>query len=324
MSLSQMQVFNEYVMPATMETLGQMVQRFNEASNGTIVLAAEGFDGDYLQTSFFKNLASARRRVDRYAANTDVAPIDLSQDKEVVVKIAGGYGPVRYEPSQFTWLQKPTAEGIEVASREFAEILLQDQLNTTIAALVAAIGNQGAATTVDVSGAKKIDYQAVNDSHALFGDHSALLSASVMTGRQMHVFVGQNLVNAQQLFQAGNVRVIEVLGRPSVITDAPALAVPAAGETPAKSRVLTLVNSAARVLNTSTPFTNIATSNGKQRIETTLQIDYDFGLGMKGYAWDTTNGGPSPVDAEIATGANWKKVAADIKHTAGVMAVGQA
>lgn len=323
MSLSQMQVFNEYVMPATLETLSQMVQKFNAASNGTIVLYAEGFDGDYLQSSFFKNLASARRRVDRYAANGAITPIDLSQDKEVTVKIAGGFGPVRYEPSQMTWLQKPTAEGIEVISREFAEILLQDQLNTTIAALAAAIGNQADAV-VDVSATKKVDYQTVNDSHALFGDHSNMLTATVMSGRQYHTFVGQNLANVQHLFQAGNVRVVEVLGRPSVITDAPALTVPVAGETPAKSRVLSLAPNAARVLDTSTPISNIETNNGKARIETTLQIDYDFGLGLKGYAWDMTSGGKSPSDAALATGANWDKVVASIKHTAGVLAVGQA
>lgn len=36
MSLSQMQVFNKYFMPATIETLAQMVNKFNAASGGTI------------------------------------------------------------------------------------------------------------------------------------------------------------------------------------------------------------------------------------------------------------------------------------------------
>lgn len=324
MSLSQMQVFNKYFMPATIETLAQMVNKFNAASGGTIRLTTEGFEGDFLQESFYAAIHSARRRVDRYAANADQAATDLTQQKHTSVKVAGGFGPVRYEPSQMTWLEKPTAEGIEVASRNFAEALLQDQLNTAIAALVAAISNQGAATTVDVSATGPVTYAAVNNSHALFGDHSGLLVAQVMDGATYHGFIGQNIANAQQLFQAGTVRVIDILGKISVITDAPALFTAAAGEDPAMRRVLSLVAGAATVTDSRDIISNIQTTNGKQRIETTLQIDYTFGLGLKGYTWDETNGGKSPTDAELATGSNWDKVVTSTKHTAGTLAVGAA
>jgi hypothetical protein len=324
MSLSQMQVFNKYFMPATIETLAQMVNKFNAASGGTIRLTTEGFEGDFLQESFYAAIHSARRRVDRYATNADQAATDLTQQKHTSVKVAGGFGPVRYEPSQMTWLEKPTAEGIEVASRNFAEALLQDQLNTAIAALVAAISNQGADTTVDVSATGPVTYAAVNNSHALFGDQSGLLGAQVMDGATYHGFIGQNIANAQQLFQAGTVRVIDILGKISVITDAPALFTAAAGEDPAMRRVLSLVAGAATVTDSRDIISNIQTTNGKQRIETTLQIDYTFGLGLKGYTWDETNGGKSPTDAELATGSNWDKVVTSIKHTAGTLAVGAA
>ena len=66
-----------------------------------------------------KAIHSAQRRVDRYSANGTVAPTDLTQLKNSGVKVAGGFGPIRFEPSQMTWLSKPTAEGIEVASRNF-------------------------------------------------------------------------------------------------------------------------------------------------------------------------------------------------------------
>lgn len=321
-----MEVFNTYFMPATIETLAQMVERFNAASGGAILLTTDGFDGDFLQTSFYAGLAGARRRVNRYSNNGAVNPVDLTQLKHNTVKVAGGFGPVRYEPSQMTWLRKPSAEGVEVASRYFAESLLQDQLNTAIAALVAAISNQGAAAVADVSATKKVDYIAVNDSHALFGDHSSQLIAQVMDGAQFHAFVGQNLTNAEQLFKSDSVRVVDILGRLVVVTDAPALysaaiADPAA---PAKRRVLSLAQGAATVHDARDLISNIDTSNGKERIETTLQIDYSFGVGLRGYAWDVANGGASPDDAALATGANWDKVAASIKHTAGVLAVGQA
>ena len=61
--------------------------------------------------------------------------------------------------------------------------------------------------------------------------------------------------------------------------------------------------------------------NGKNRIETTFQADYTFGLALKGYTWDTATGGKSPTDIEIATGSNWDRVATSVKHTAGVLAI---
>lgn len=321
MSLSQMQVFNEYIMPATIETLGQMVDKFNGASNGAIRLTTSGFDGDFLQESFFAAIHSAQRRVDRYAAQGAATPTDLSQLRTSGVKVAGGFGPIRFEPGQLTWLQKPTSEGIEVASRNFAEALLADQLNTAIAALCAAIGNQGAATTNDVSATAGISYTAMNAAHALFGDMSQMIVANVMSGAAYHKLIAQNLTNGAQLFVAANVQVVDILGRPIIVTDAPALYV--AG-TPNKLRVLGLADGAANVYDGGDVISNIDTSNGQTRIETTMQVDYTFGLALKGYTWDVTNGGKSPTDAELATGSNWDKVATSIKHTAGVMAVGDA
>ncbi|MDV7209911.1 major capsid protein [Azotobacter beijerinckii] len=320
MSLTQMQVFNQYIMPATIETLQQMVQRFNEASNGAIRLTTEGFDGDFMQESFFAAVHSAQRRVDRYAAQASVTPTDLTQLKHSSVKVAGGFGPIRFEPSQMTWLNKPTAEGIEVASRNFAEALLADQLNTAIAALVAAISNQAAATN-DVSASAGITYAAINGAHAKFGDSSGLLVAQVMTGEVFHKLIGQNLANTTQLFDARSVNVVDILGRPVIVTDAPALY---ATGTPNKQKVLSLADSAAIVSDAGDVISNIETTNGQTRIETTLQVDYTFGLGLRGYTWDEANGGKSPSDAELATGSNWDKIATSIKSTAGVITIGDA
>jgi hypothetical protein len=313
-----MQVFNQYIMPATIETLAQMVDKFNQASNGSIRLTTEGFDGDFLQESFFAAIHSAQRRVNRYGTNSAATPTDLTQLKMSAVKIAGGFGPIRFEPSQLTWLNKPTAEGIEVASRNFAEALMADQLNTAIAALVAAISNQSAATN-DVSASAGLDYAAVNGAHAKFGDASGQIVANIMTGSVYHRFIGLNLANAQKLFEARNVQVVDVLGRAIVVTDAPSLY--AAG-TPNKQKVLGLVEGAATVFDGSDLISNIQTTNGNERIETTMQVDYTFGLSLKGYTWDEANGGKSPSNAALATGSNWDKVATSIKATAGVIAIG--
>lgn len=320
MSLSQMVVFNQYVQSATIETLAQMVDKFNAASGGSIRLTTTGFDGDFLQESFWKGIHDAQRRVDRYASNGTISPTALSQLQHNTVKVAGGFGPILFEPAQLTWVQKPTAEGIEVISRNLAEAMMKDMLNTAIAAAVAAIEAQGSATVYD-TGTGPISYRDINQAHAKFGDHSSLIVANVMDGVSFHNLIDLNLANAEQLFQSTGVRVVDILGRVIVVTDAPALRETGTG---ADAKILGLVTDAVLVHDAGDLITNVETTNGKSRIETTFQADYTYGVGLKGYAWDVGNGGKSPTDADLALGSNWDKIATSIKHTAGVLALGSA
>lgn len=321
MSLAQMKVFNEYLMPVLMERFPQAIEKFNAASNNTLQLQAANFDGDYLQESFYKSLHSAQRRVDRYAAQAAATTTDITQDQMNTVKVAGGFGPIRYEPSQMTWLNKPTQEGITVAADQFAEALMADQLNTLIASLVAAIGNNTAMVN-DVSLSGKVTQSAINDGLALFGDRSSAIGALVMTGTQYHSLVGEAIANSNNLFEIGGVAVREGTafgqGRPIIITDAPALRTADPFQ-----NVLGLVTGGGIVKDGGDIITNIETKNGQTRIETTMQSDYSFGVGLKGYSWDTTNGGPSPSDVALGTGTNWDKVVTSDKDTAGIMIIGQ-
>lgn len=320
MALSNMKVFNEYLKRTTIETLAQDVEKFNASSAGAIRLTTQGIDGDFLQESFWAGLHGAQRRVDRYAANGAQASTPLSQKQYDSVKIAGGFGPILWEPSQLSWIQKNPEEALEVISRNLSEAIMADQLNTAISALAGAIGNQPTATN-DVSATAGVTYVAINNAHALFGDASQRLVAQVMTGAMYHKLVGQNLANAERLFQFSGVQVVDILGKAVIITDAPALY--EAG-TPNKQKVLSLADGAAVVMDGSDLITNIETSNGKERIETTMQADYTFGLGLKGYTWDTANGGKSPTNAELSTGTNWDLVANSIKASAGVLTIGDA
>ena len=320
MALSNMKVFNEYLKQTTIETLQQDVEKFNAASAGSIRLTTQGIDGDFLQESFWAGLHSAQRRVDRYAANGAQSSTPLAQKQYDAVKIAGGFGPIIWEPAQLSWVQKNPEEALEVISRNLSESIMSDQLNTAIAALVAAIGNQSAAVN-DVSATAGITYVGINNAHALFGDASQRLVAQVMTGAMYHKLMGQNLANAERLFTFSGVQVVDILGKAVIVTDAAALY--EAG-TPNKEKVLSLADGAAVVMDGSDLITNIETSNGKERIETTMQADYTFGLGLKGYTWDTANGGKSPTNAELSTGTNWDLVANSIKASAGVLTIGDA
>lgn len=320
MALSDMKVFNQWVQTATIETLAQRVNQFNAASGGAIQLTTQGFSGDFLQEAMWQSIHSAQRRVDRYNTNGTPSTTTLAQIQHNTVKVAGGFGPVLWEPAQLTYISKSPAEAVEVISRNLAEAMLKDMLNTAIAAAVAAIEAQTTATTYD-TGTGPITYRDINLAHAKFGDHSDLIICDVMDGTTFHYLIDSNLANSANLFQSTGVTVVNILGKRVVVTDAAALRETNTG---ADQKVLGLVAGGIVVHDAGDLVTNVETTNGKHRIETTFQADYTFGLGLKGYAWDTTDGGKTPTDNELATGSNWDKITTSIKHTAGVLCMADA
>lgn len=316
MALTNMKVFNRQVQTTAIETLAQMVEKFNAASAGAIRLTAEGFEGDYRFENFFQSLHSAQRRVDRYATNNTASPTNLAQLQSIGVKVAGGFGPVLWEPAQLNWVQMNPAAAIEAISRNLAEAMMKDMLNSGISAAVAAMETLGSTVVYDAGTPTVMTYNHINSAHAKFGDSSSLIVADVMDGVAYHNLIGNNLTNTPQLFQFGSVTVVDILGKRVVVTDAPALRETGTGR---DQKCLGLVAGGITIYDGSDLVTNLETSNGKNRIETTWQADYAFGVSLKGYAWDTTSGGKSPTDADLADGANWDKVATSIKHTAGVL-----
>lgn len=320
MALSNMKVYQDEIQGTTIELLAQKINQFNAASGGAIVLNSQAWEGDFTKESFFASLAGAQRRVDRYAAIASQASTALTAGELVGVKVAGGFGPVLFEPSQLSYLQKSPAAAIMAISEGFSDALLADQLNTSVGAAVAAVENV-AALVNDVSGSGGITQAVLNNSHRKFGDQSQLLIADVMTGDVYHRLIGEAITNAGQLFVSGNVQVVEILGKLFVVSDIPALY--EAG-TPNKDKVLSVVAQGIIVDNAGDIITNMETTNGNTRIETTWQADYTFGVKLKGYAWDTANGGKSPTDAELFTGTNWDKAVTSNKHTLGTLAIGSA
>ena len=319
MTLANMQVYNEEIMLNSIELTDQKLDGIAASSGGAIAMESSSFMGDYSKQSFWANLDAAQRRVDRYAANGAVANTNLAQSELVGVKVAGGFGPVAFEPGQLTWLMKDPGTAITAISESFSNLFVKDMLNTAVGAGVAAVEN--VAALVEDAGAAAITQNVINKSHSLFGDSSAMLITDGMTGDVYHRLIDQGLDNANTLFRAGDVTIVSILNKIVLVSDIPALY--EAGS-PNKDKVLSVCAGGITASNGNDLITNIDTPNGTERLETTWQADYTFGLKLKGYSWDTVNGGKSPLDAEIFTGSNWDKAVTYNKHTLGTLAIGSA
>jgi len=316
MALSNMEVYSEEIQSSVLEALPQMIEVFGQASNGGIQMSMDGFEGDFIKNAIYSNFASSKYRVDRYATNATKASTALSQQEAVGVKVAGAF-KMNYEPAQMTWLLKNPAEGIEVISRGVTEGIFQDMVNTGVLSGVTAISNNSGVTNDITSGTNAVVTQvALNETYAKFGDMSQNIVCNVMNGAVYHQLIAEGLANTATLFTAGNVRVIDIQGKVSVVTDAPALT-----NSTTDYKVLGLVNGGIMVNNGGDVVTTVGEDLSKNRAETIVHTDYSFGANVKGYAWDTANGGKSPDDTDIATGTNWDKHASDNKLTAGVCLV---
>jgi hypothetical protein len=301
-----MEVFNDFYKSATMETLGQRVEDLTTASGGAITIAPDGFTGDFLERSMWAALDDAVG-VDRYEQWQDVAATPLSQIAENTVKIAGRIGPKSYERSQLTWLQKPTTEAIEMVSANLADRLLAYMLNNSIAAAVGAF-LQGAGSSYTASG--QLTQGVLNKGHALFGDRSNRIVCNVIDSTAYHEIIGQNLANAQNLYDYGSVTVVPILGKRVVVTDAPAL------RTASNAYALALAVGGVNITGTN-DLEFVSTESTGSRILTKVQYDFSFGLNLLGYSFNREMKSPSPE--QVGTGVNWTRELSNIKNSAGVV-----
>ena len=331
MALSNLVVFSQYAKGSMTEVLLQQTDLFNTASRGAITLAVNPQDGDFSDLSFWKRIDGLVRRRNAYGSGA-VTPVDLSQLKDTSVKVAAGTPPVNIPPSEMRWILKDPKESAVVYGQQLAIGMLGDMLNSAIAACRAALVQNGTATYYD-GRANPLSWLAINSGQAKFGDRASRLAAIITHSKPVFDLWAGNLTNAQRLFTFGTVNVIaDPWGRPIIMTDSPDLVNPggiqahvaahdAVAEVPAIDSYysLALVPGAVAILDNSDFEQNIQTVNGDENILRTIQSEWSFNVGVKGFAWDKTNGGKSPTTAALGTGTNWDKYASDTKDLAGVV-----
>ena len=318
MALSNMILFDTQVHKVATETVDQSVQKFNEASGGALILGSEIVIGDYLEEASYSVISSLINRRDAYA-DTAVGDVTLDQLKDVSVKVDTRIGPVIWTAEQFNRLGKSEEEAGLIVGEQVAAGLIQDYLNTAASGAVAAIGAQSGAVFDGSAG--KISMAALNKGARKFGDRAQSLATWLMHGDIWHDLVDEAITNSNQLFNIGNINVMQDgLGRRYVVTDCPALV--KAGS-PDEYHTLGLVSGAVQVQTGSISSVTVDIT-GKTNLKKRWQGESSFMLGLKGYSWNQgSGGGKSPSAAMLKKAANWPKLSTSIKDTAGVLVTTQ-
>lgn len=317
MALSDLSVFSEYAYAAMTEVLAQQVALFNEASNGTITLRSAAHQGDYSDVAFFKKVSGLVRRRNAYGSGA-VSEKVLQHIVDTMVKVAAGTPPVRLDPSQFKWIQlNPEVAGAALG-QQLAKDAIADMLNTGIMAGQAALSGV-VAIIYDGTGDSPDTLNPImlNNGVAKFGDAHDAIRAWIMHSGSLFQLYGNALTNTQMLFTYGTVNVrADAFGRRFVVSDVPVLFT--AGS-PNIYWAMGLATDALRVDQNNDFTDNYQMINGDENIKRTYQAEWSYNLGVKGFAWDKTNGSHSPNDAALATASNWDKFATSNKDIAGIM-----
>lgn len=329
MALSDLAVFSEYTYTALTEVLAQNVELFNAATQNALVLRVEAMQGDYSDTTFYAALAGIVRRRNPYGDGA-IAEKVLSMKIDTMVKVASGTAPVRMDPAWFAWIQRNPEEAAAVLAQQIAKQALADMLNVAVESVTAALSN-AASMENDISGgngtAALPSPLALGNTAIKLGDRMSEIVCWIMHSKSWNDLYGNALTNNERLFVYGNVNVSrDPMGRVYVMADQPALmtaAVTGQNAAPAKFHTLGLVPGAVDIAQNDDFFDNWSTTNGNENIHRTYQSEWSYNVGVKGFAWDKTNGGHAPSDAALSTAASWDQVCTSLKDGPGVIMISQ-
>lgn len=313
-------IFNKQTYTALTETVSQAIDKFNEASAGTIVLQNAPAQGDFDITASFKLIGGLVRRRNVNGTGA-VAATRLTQLLNASVKVAAGTPPIEYEAAQYNWvLQNPALAALTIGE-QLGRARVADMLNTGIRGAVAAISGHADATFGVATDAPT--FKALNRASFKFGDRSNAINAWVLHSGVVSELYDNALTNAENLFTYDGVNVMrDPFGRLFVVTDSDALIVPAGADpvaNPQSFRSLGLVQSAIAVTGNNDFDAVLNRVTGKENLGSVYQAEWSYNLGVLGHTWKTATGGASPNDTAIGTSANWERTATSVKDTAGVL-----
>ena len=319
MALSDLAVYSEYAYASMTEVLRQRIDLFNAATGGAITLRSAAHQGDFSDVAFFAKISGLVRRRNAYGSGS-VGEKKLAHLVDTMVKVAAGTPPVRLDPGQFKWIQQNPEVAGAALGQQLAVDTMADMLNVGLGASYAALSAQ-TAVVYDATGntlpENTLSFGNLNNGQAKFGDQASTISAWVMHSKPMFDLYGKNLSNAERLFNYGNINVMrDPFGKLLVMTDSQNLVITG---TPNNYAVLGLVPGAVIIDQNNDYTANEEAKNGDENIIRTFQAEWSYNVGVRGFAWDKTNGGKSPNDAALLTATNWDKYATSHKDLAGVV-----
>jgi len=321
---SDFKLYDEQFQAGQYEVIAQNLDGFNAASANAIRMVARELLGHYNKEAFFKHISNliTRRDISSVSAATD---LPMTQDEFIGVKVNRKIGPVAQTLDAMRKIGMSDQEISFILGQIVASARLADMLNTSILAVEAAIEGQ-TALNYDATGetVKTLTHEHLVSGLSKLGDQASKVVCWVMHSKPYFDLMKQSIADkitniADATIYAGTVA---TLGRPTVVVDAPALH-DDNGSLADTYNVLGLVVDAVTAIESEDGGLTSQVVTGLENLVVRFQGEYAFNLMIKGFKWDTANGGENPTDTALGTTTNWDKVATSDKDLAGVRIVVQ-
>jgi hypothetical protein len=302
-------LYDDVAYTAYLELIQDNLNVFNGASSGAIVRRNELIRGDFMRRSFFLLAQDAVHRDPNSSA--DATASKFTGDERVSVKCPWGYGPIEATHESFR------RAGAGASSEEFSRMVGQQLANTAIkyqvrAAMAALSGALGSNSGVQATGNWSVDkHRIMTKGLRTFGDAASNVVLWAMDSNTYFDLV-DNAIAEKIYNEAGQVIYGSspgTMGRPVLVSDL----VPA-------DTIFGLVPGAIDLVESQQPLVWTYDVNGRVNKTMGMQGEGVFNVEVLGYAWDVGGSPAAPANpnlSQLATPANWKKIATSDKATAG-------
>lgn len=324
-SASSIQVYNDQVRNAYAERVAKAINGFYAKLGGAVLLRDAAVPGDYIKQSFFKMPSGlvSRRITTGTGYDSDVTPVTVEQGENVAVRLSRKIGPVEMTDDSLRKILASPDEFSQWLGEMAADAVLEAQITDILTALVGALNRSPYLKDISSdTGDSSLNRAALAGGLALLGDRAGDVVAWVMHSKSYFDLVSKDLNPSTSVDTlVGNVALFgaspATLGRPCVVIDDASLVLDATTD---KYYTLGLVAGAAEVTS-DTQLADLLYERvgGKENIRNRIQGERDWFLRLKGFAWDTANGGANPAAAALATATNWDAASTSAKDRAGVI-----
>lgn len=306
---SDMIIYNDQVQTAYLERMQDVLDVFNAASNGAIVLRNELLEGDLTKRSLYTVPGGVEHR--NVNSVDPVVGQKVGADERVSVKTPWKYGPYETTEEAFKRRARSPEEFSQLIGQHMADATLDYYIQAVFAALSAAIG---ANTTMVATGSWAVDHKKVlTKGMRKFGDRFSRIAIFGMDSTTYFDLVDDAIT--EKVYEEAGFVIYGgqpgTMGKPVLVSDL----------IPADS-IFGLQAGAAQVIESQPPGVRNYPINDQENLAIGYRAEGTFNVELLGYSWnyDGSPAAPSnPNLAQLGSGANWRKYAQSDKATAGVL-----
>ena len=301
---SDLIIYNDLAQTAYLERLQDVLEVFNQASGGALVLRNENIEGDLRKRSFYKIGGALEHR--NVNAVTAVAGKKIGAGEMIGIKTPWKYGPYETTEEAFKRRARSPEEFSQLVGVDMADAALDYYIAAAFASLDAAIG--GNAAMVAAASFAADHKKVLTKGMRKFGDRFGRIGLFAMDSATYFDLVDDAI--DQKIYEEANVVIYGgspgTMGKPVLVSDN----IPAA-------KIFGLQAGAATISESQVPGIRSYNIDTQENLALGYRAEGAFNVDLLGYSWNEASG-VNPSVAALAAGANWIKYATSDKVTAGV------